>query len=173
MNATIYWYLKLRTNQYWLLYIYFNYTQIFELCYTCCNCWSPSSALNIDCAISVCRSFIFWIISLISYRRIPRKHNLRNDMTQYPNTNRMSAVCRSQANKLSTQPCNEKQLLLFLTFQLLFLFLIYGLVNISLLRVLIFQSIKLNIVVNEFAPFKSLNPFFLDNFTTQNQQQWI
>lgn len=71
---------------------------------TCCKCCSPSSAFNIDCAISVCSSLIFCIISLISYRNIPRKHNFKNAITQYPNTKRMSAVCLIHAIRTSVQP---------------------------------------------------------------------
>lgn len=55
-------------------------------------------------AISVWRSFIFWIISRISYRKIPRKDSFRKAMTQYPRTNRMSALLFSQLASRSTHP---------------------------------------------------------------------
>lgn len=44
------------------------------------------------------------------YLRMPRKHSLRKAMTQYPSTNRISAVCRSHNSSLSSQPSRQKLL---------------------------------------------------------------
>lgn len=44
------------------------------------------------------------VIKYTAYLSIPRKHNFKNAITQYPSTNSTSAVCLNQANNVSSQP---------------------------------------------------------------------
>lgn len=115
MYATIYWNLWMLNWHVWVIsdFDLMAFLLFVSIWLTCCKSGgSPISAFKIACAISVCSSLIFCIISLISYRSMPRKHNFKNAITQYPITKRMSAVCLIQTIKTSIQPCwvmNEKK----------------------------------------------------------------